>query len=131
LKIIGLDDREYSWSPSRSEASTEKRSSLHLKARTLLAELYPYDIIVEEVSLPGTKALRADFFIPTRGIVIEVHGEQHFKFNSFFFSSKLDFYKAKARDRDKKTWCELNSFTLVEFNYNESVEDWKGKLWKS
>ena len=118
-----------------NSADTDKRSSLHLKAKGLLLEKYPYDIIVEEVSLPGTKTdnrkstLRADFFIPMRGIVVEVHGEQHTKFNSFFFSSKIEFYKAKARDRDKKTWCELNGFTLIELFHNETLEQWKEKIW--
>lgn len=135
MKIIGLDEKEYSWIPSNNSANTEKRSSLHSKAKELLLEKYPYDIIVEEVSLPGTKTdnrkstLRADFFIPMRGIVVEVHGEQHTKFNSFFFSSKIEFYKAKARDKDKKIWCEMNGFALIELFHDETIEQWKEKIW--
>ena len=68
------------------------------------------------------------FFIPNRNLIIEVHGEQHFKFNSFHYTSKLSFFKAKARDRDKKEWCDLNDITIIEFNFNEDVDDWRRKI---
>lgn len=137
MKIIGLDDKEYSWIPSNNIVDTEKRSGLHNKAKVLLKELYPNDRILEELILPGTKTnnrkstLKADFFIPLRKLIIEVHGEQHFEFNNFFFANKMEFFKAKARDKDKKLWCDINGFTLIELNYNESIEEWRSKLWKT
>ncbi len=132
--INGLDGREYSWNPSASEAKCTKRSSLHIKAKDLLDKLFPYDRILEEVSLPGSKTerrrstLRADLFIPNRNLIIEVHGEQHYKFNKFFYKDKLSFYRAKARDSEKKEWCHLNDITLIEFNYNEDLDDWRRKI---
>jgi very-short-patch-repair endonuclease len=87
--------------------------------------------------LPGTKTatrkstLKADFFIPVRKLIIEVHGEQHTEFNNFFFKSKMDFYKAQARDRDKKQWCEINNFELIELFHNESIEEWRSKIWRT
>tara|TARA_R100000908_G_scaffold57991_1_gene33971 strand:- start:190 stop:597 length:408 start_codon:yes stop_codon:yes gene_type:complete len=134
LIINGLDGREYSWNPSASEAKCTKRSSLHIKAKDLLDKLFPYDRILEEVSLPGSKTerrrstLRADLFIPNRNLIIEVHGEQHYKFNKFFYKDKLSFYRAKARDSEKKEWCHLNDITLIEFNYNEDLDDWRRKI---
>lgn len=47
---------------------------------------------------------------------------------AFFFKSKLDFYKAKARDSDKKEWCELNQIELIELNYNEDIDEWRTKI---
>ena len=135
MKIIGLDDKEYSWIPSHNIIQTEVRSGLHNKAKDLLKQLYPNDRILEELILPGTKTnnrkstLKADFFIPMRNIIVEVHGEQHVEFNSFFFKNKLDFYKARGRDKDKKKWCEINNLHLIELYYNESLEQWKDKLW--
>ena len=132
--INGLDGREYSWNPSASEAKCTKRSSLHIKAKNLLDKLFPYDRILEEVSLPGSKTerrrstLRADLFIPNRNLIIEVHGEQHYKFNKFFYKDKLSFYRAKARDSEKKEWCHLNDITFIEFNYNEDLDDWRRKI---
>lgn len=136
MKIQGLDGKEYSWIPSNNIVETEKRSGLHNKARQLLKEKYPNDRILEELVLPGTKTsnrkstLKADFFIPTRSLIVEVHGSQHTEFNNFFFKDKMEFYKAQARDRDKKTWCELNEFALIELFHNESIDEWKEKIWK-
>jgi|TARA_R110000744_G_scaffold86368_19_gene168855 very-short-patch-repair endonuclease len=134
LIINGLDGKEYSWNPSTSEAKCSKRSSLHIKAKDLLDKLFPYDRILEEVSLAGSKTerrrstLRADLFIPNRNLIIEVHGEQHYKFNKFFYKDKLSFYRAKARDSEKKEWCHLNDITLIEFNYNEDLDEWRRKI---
>lgn len=136
MKIQGLDGKEYSWIPSNNIVETEKRSGLHNKARQLLKEKYPNDRILEELILPGTKTsnrkstLKADFFIPTRSLIVEVHGSQHVEFNNFFFKDKMEFYKAQARDRDKKKWCELNQFAIIELFHNESTEEWKEKIWK-
>ena len=134
MKIIVLDGREYSWNPSSCQANSSSRSSLHLKAKDLLDEMFPYDRILEELSLVGSRTsrrrgtLRADFFIPNRMLLIEVHGEQHHKFNNFFFADKLSFYKAKARDSDKREWCEINDIKLVEFNYDEDMDEWRRKV---
>tara|TARA_R110000824_G_scaffold253325_1_gene442223 strand:+ start:1964 stop:2284 length:321 start_codon:yes stop_codon:yes gene_type:complete len=105
-----------------------------MKAKKLLDKIFPYDRILEEVSLAGTRTnrrrgtLRADFFIPNRRMLVEVHGEQHFKFNTFFFKDKLSFYKAKARDSEKREWCDINDIQLIEFNYNEDVDEWRRKI---
>lgn len=133
MKIIGLDGKTYSWIPSNYTIDT-KRSSLHEKALVLLKERFPLNNILEELVLPGTKTsfrnttLKADFFIPVKKLIVEVHGEQHFKYNSFFYSDKREFLKAQARDRDKKEWCELNNFTMIELLYSESTEEWKNKI---
>ena len=134
MKIQGLDGREYSWHPSNCQASCENRSALHNKAKELLEQIFPYDRILEEISLPGSKTairkstLRADLFVPNRDLVVEVHGEQHHKFNTFFYKNKMAFYKAKARDMEKREWCELNNMRLVELNYNEDIDEWRTKI---
>ena len=136
MNVIGLDGREYKWNPSRkqSSVSNENRSKLHIKARSILKEIFPFDRVLEEVTLPGTKTgsrrtlLYADFYIPNRNLVVEVHGEQHFKFNSFFYKDKMAFFKAKARDNDKRAWCELNQMTLIELNYDETGPEWRQKF---
>ena len=99
-----------------------------------MKSVFPYDRILEEVTLVGTNSgtrkgtLRADFFIPNRNLIVEVHGEQHFKFNGFFFKDKLSFFRAKARDRDKKEWCRINDIEIVEFNYDEEIDEWRTKV---
>ena len=110
MKVIGLDSREYKWNP---KSGGGKRSKLHQKAKGLLDSCYPYDRILEEVSLPGTKTirnknLRADFYIPNRNL--------------------LSFFKAQARDRNKADWCKLNEIRLVQLNYNEDIDEWRNKI---
>lgn len=48
---------------------------------------------------------RFDFYLPNQAIVIEVQGEQHYKFVKSFYSSKTDFKKAQERDRRKISYC--------------------------
>lgn len=133
MKIIGLDGKEYSWIPSNNTIDT-KRSSLHEKALELLKSKFPFNNILEEVTLVGSKTrfrnsmLKADFFIPAKKLIVEVHGEQHFKYNSFFFDNKMEFFKAQVRDRDKIEWCRLNNFNIIELIYSESIEEWKKKI---
>jgi hypothetical protein len=132
--IIGLDGKEHKWNIKGQAEYIEEKSKIHLLARNLLRETYPYDIIREEVNLPGTKTIHhklnliADFYLPGRALIIEVNGPQHFKYSSFFHKNKMAFLKAKARDIEKKRWCEINSIRLIDFNYDEKVEEWKLKL---
>jgi len=123
IKVRGLDGREYSWNLVNYLSNNRSPSSLHIKAREILHQLFPFDKILEEVSLPGTQ-LYADFYIHSKKLIIEVHGEQHYKFNPFFFKDKKSFALAQKRDRDKKSWAELNGITLVELPYN-AQEKWE------
>ncbi len=60
--------------------------------------------------------------------MIEVQGSQHYKYSPRFHNTKMDFLDAKARDRDKKTWCELNGIRLVEFPFNENNKQWTERV---
>jgi hypothetical protein len=132
LKVKGLDGREHSWSLVSSPS--EHCSQLHERARTVLNNIFPFDRIYEEVNLPGSavkgrnSTLTADFYIPTRHIMIEVNGIQHTEYTHFFHKNKMAFFKGKARDVSKKRWCELNDVTLIYFDYKESDEEWKLKI---
>lgn len=128
--VFGLDGKEYKWNP---KSGGGKRSKLHTRAKGLLDELFPHDRVLEEVSLPGTRTrknsiLRADLFVPNRNLIVEVHGQQHFKFNKFHFKDKLSFFRAQARDRKKSQWCEVNEIRFIEFNYNEDIDEWRRKI---
>ena len=126
--VFGLDGKEHKWNP---KSGGGQRSKLHKKAKQLLDELFPHDRVLEEVSLPGTgknSILRADLFVPNRNLIVEVHGQQHFKFNKFHFKDKLSFFRAQARDRKKSEWCEVNEIRFIEFNYNEDIDEWRRKI---
>ena len=133
MKIIGLDNKEYNWNVTKYK-KRKSCSKLHYRAREVLTAEFPYDIIYEELTLPGTKNERqvrplfADFFVSSRNFIVEVQGEQHYKFNNFFFDNKMEFYKAQARDRNKKEWCDINNILLVCLPFNETNEQWLKRI---
>jgi len=127
MKVIGLDGQEYNWKPSGNHG---KRSHLHQRAKDLLRTMYPYDNVMEEVSLTGTgkPPLRADIYLPSRNLIVEVHGEQHFVFNKHFYSTRADFLRAKSRDLKKIEWCTINDIRIVHLRFDESDKEWEEKL---
>ena len=134
MKIIGLDNKEYSWRFTKYNRQREDCSLLHLRARKILYDLFPFDIIYEEVVLPGIyteiniKSLIADFYIHRPRLMIEVQGEQHYNFNRFFYGNKLEYFRARKLDTLKKKWCQINNITLIELPYNETDEQWRKKI---
>jgi len=116
MKVIDFDDREYNWPPAGHEVKLDdrrQRSSLHLRVRSLLKDLYPTQL---------------DFFLPMRNVCIEVNGEQHYKFISHFHGDKLGFMRAKTNDKRKREWCQLNNLRVVELPFKESDNEWRDKI---
>jgi len=133
MKIIGLDGQEYDWRPRGSNA-LENKSALHNKVRKFLRDTFPYDVILEEVDLVGSrdwkkkKELTADFYIPNRNLIVEAHGEQHYTHSTFFHKKKLDFLKSKKRDNDKIRWCEQNNISILVFKHDDKEESWRQQI---
>lgn len=108
-----------------SQRQKTKSSKPHRELREKLSEKYPNEIIIEEFPLPGTKPkLYADFFLPSKKIVFEIDGSQHYEYNTFFFKNKQQFYKGMSRDRTKQKWCDENDIILIRINYKE----WDGTI---
>ena len=106
LKAVGFDGRERNWNLSKCVVSGDQkrpRSKLHILARKILKEEFPYDTILEEVPLVGShkpsrkSTLYVDFFIPSHSLAIEVHGRQHFEFVAHFHGDRKGFRKSKAK----------------------------------
>lgn len=129
MNIIDLDGNNINWSLTGhiSKGRINDKSSFHLAARKLLIESFPTLQILEEVPIPlrRSETLYLDFYLPLIKRVIEVHGEQHYKFIPFYHSSKMNFLKAVKRDNEKKEWCEKNGITHTILPYNESIETWR------
>ncbi|GEM_PF-652214 len=135
--VKGFDGKDYKWSAHRhkpTQDDTRPRSKNHLRARAVLRELFPRDVILEEVPLPGSKTqsrhstLFADFYIPNRNLIVEVHGRQHYEYVPHYHKTKMGFYKAKARDRDKIDWCSINDIEIITLNHSDSDDDWKRRI---
>lgn len=130
MKVVGFDGKDYDWKPKGSKG---KRSKLHKRAVRVIKKLFPFDVILEEVSLPGSitnknNKLRCDIFVPNRELFVEVHGEQHFKYIHFYHKSKYDFFRAQGRDRTKREWFKMNELTLVELKFDETDDEWRERL---
>lgn len=137
MKAIGINGKEYIWNLSKYDIkanNTRKRSKYHLRARSLLKDIYHSYIILEEVKLPGSTAthrkgvLYLDFYIPQIKKAFEVHGQQHYEFCSFFHKSKADFILSQAKDEDKIEWCKLNDIELITLKYSDTDEQWRQQI---
>jgi hypothetical protein len=137
MKVYGLNTKQYKIDLNKyivRKDDSKKRSSFHVKAREIIAEIFKGWTIYEEVKLPGTRelgkksALFLDFFIPSAMIGVEVHGRQHYEFCEFFHKTKAGFRDHKRRDLLKVNWCELNSITLVELKYSDTEDIWRQQI---
>ena len=133
MKVKDLDYNQYTLNLRNRVVradETRPRSSYHLNARAILKQLFPTAQVLEEVpvTLRRGKNISLDFFISQFRIVVEVHGQQHYKFTPMFHTSAQDFIKQRKRDADLKEWCELNNFTYIELRYDEKPEEWINKI---
>lgn len=133
MKFRGLDDEYYpaNTANSRVYANTARPvSGLHGTAREILKQLFPTVNLLEEVGIKLYRHKNAflDFYVPSFSLVIEVHGEQHYKFNTLFHKTAKDFAMQKRRDEELQEWCELNNLIYVELPYNESEEEWMNRI---
>lgn len=133
MKITDLEGNIHRW---KSEGTTVRfneqrpRSQLHKKARLLLRDIYPTLQICEEVLVPlrRDKKIFLDFYINTIKTVVEVHGAQHYKFNSLYHSCAQDFLNQQKRDMDLRDWCNLNNLNYIELPFNEDEQQWHQRL---
>lgn len=126
--VKGLDGKEYRWNPKHSPK--ENPSQLHILARELLKEIFPFNRIFEEVALPGCKnVLFGDFHVVNEFMIVEVQGQQHYQFSKFFHGSKIGYNRSLNRDNRKKEWCRINNFYFVELPYNESTDEWRNRIY--
>jgi hypothetical protein len=132
MQIKTLDGNLQNWPLTGhfAHAKLTSKSSLHMLGRELITKIYPTLQILEEVPVPikRSETYYFDFYIPIIKKVIEIHGEQHYKFVTFYHTTQLSFIKSQKRDREKIEWCEINNIKYVELPYNENEEQWIGRI---
>lgn len=122
-KLVNVDVR-----PSRYPTRDVHPSKLQELAYSVIKELYPVDIILEEFIVPGSQ-MRLDFFMPNRKMIVEANGDQHYE-NTPFFHGGIHSGKyagSKIRDRAKHEWAESNGFRLIEIYTSDTADDIKQK----
>lgn len=132
MNVVDLDGRSISWHLTGHVAKgrLQNKSQPHLKARQLLSQIFPTLQILEEVPITVRKSetLYLDFYLPLIKTCVEVHGEQHYKFISFYHNNMLSFLKAKKRDQEKAEWCEMNGIRHIVLPYNEDENQWQIRI---
>ena len=131
MTYAGLDGKEYKVNLSKHLEQSPNKSKLHLQVREFLKTTFPMFTVFEEVSIKGFPKRSTyffDFMIPGLRKIFEPNGQQHYKHIGFFHDTKLAYLKARQRDKLKQDWCILNKFTLYEFRFDETEEDWLKKL---
>jgi very-short-patch-repair endonuclease len=91
-------------------------------AKLLKKEFSNHRVVREHYVVYSGNKLFFDFFIPELKILIEVQGDQHYVFNSFFHKDNQDLKQQKYRDTLKTQWVEDNSYKLLTLNTKE-IED--------
>ena len=129
MKVIDLDGNRINWKMEGvigANAIMRSRSKLHIRCRDILYEMFPTMQIAEEVLVNVRPSSRQffDFYINKIKLVVEVNGQQHYKFNSLFHSTPRDFLHQRKLDNEKREWCSINNISIVELPYNEQDELW-------
>lgn len=94
--------------------SKKSRSKYQGSVKFALQPYWKSQICYEEFPVVGTK-MTLDLVNMNKRLALEVQGEQHQTYNKFFHSgNKVNFWNQLDRDNQKKEWCELNEFRLVE-----------------
>lgn len=132
MQVKDLDGNSHAWNLTGyiSKGKATNKSSLHLQARKLISDIFPTLQVLEEVPIVVRKSetLYLDFYLPLKKLCIETHGEQHYKFVSFYHNNMLSFLKSQKRDREKEEWCNINDIRYLTLPHYENIDQWKGKL---
>lgn len=63
------------------------------------------------------KKARFDFYIPSKKLIIEYDGVQHYKNGTGIFDNVEKFKKTKEHDKIKNQWCKDNNIKLIRIPY--------------
>ena len=67
--------------------------------------------------LKDKKSLSYDFYIPSKNLLIECNGEQHYKFNKCFHKNLHEFHRQLHHDWLKRKYAKDNNINLLVIPY--------------
>lgn len=106
---------------NRCDKCSKNISSLELKTEEWLKKHgIPYEKEKTFGRFNGNKKpYRYDFYIPTKNMVIELHGRQHYEFTRLWHKTEDRFRKMQERDKIKKQFILERGITFLEIPYNK------------
>ena len=119
-----LDGTTRNWSPIY-QSTNKVISKLQAEAITLIRQLVPGAMILNEVSIPvkRNKTLYLDLYVPMWSFAVEIMGKQHKTLTKHFHKNRKAFARQIENDELKAEWCRLNKITLIELDY-DNTEEW-------
>ena len=121
-----LFDKEFNFAKYNYQNDKKSSSGENIIFQKLLHiyKTHPHLLVFfSEYILPikFIKKLRADFFClivdknnSIKKVIIEINGEQHYKYNPFFNDKNL-----QKKDNIKKEFCKNNNIIFLVFDYNQ------------
>ena len=89
-------------------------SKLETLVGKLISKAFPsYRVKTQHYVVYQNTRLLFDYLIPELKIALEVQGEQHFSFTSFYHDTEEDFKNQKFRDKLKTQWADENGYVLI------------------
>lgn len=73
-------------------------------------------------NLKDKKSLRFDFYIPSKKLLIEFNGEQHYHWVKIFHKTYRDFLVQKHHDWLKRKYAEKNKIHLLTISYKQEKD---------
>lgn len=72
------------------------------------------------INLKTNKKLPFDFYLPNQNLIIEFHGEQHYKKMGKYFENRAGGLEGrKYRDNIKFKFCNINNINYLKISYKE------------
>lgn len=88
----------------------------------IVKKLFPENIVERHYRPDWLKGLELDIFLPEYKLGIEYQGQQHFT-PMGHWGGELKFKELQQRDVAKKKYCKENRVKLIEFKYDEPLDE--------
>lgn len=105
-----------------SESKGERKVRCYLESKKVN---FSQEHIFED--LMDKKHLRYDFFVPSKNLLIEYHGKQHYEAVEHFGGEKV-LLETQRRDKMKKDYALERGYQLVEIPYTASTTEHVRKI---
>ncbi len=102
----------------------QSRSDFQHRVKQALKERFPYEIILEDFTVPNSR-LSVDFFLVRMGIVVEANGKQHREFSTFHHGNRLTdkkFGQQVKNDVLKENWAKMNGYKFITVNNDKEID---------
>lgn len=100
----------------KSEIKLTKILESHFGAKNVVTSYRP----LWAESVKGS-LLEYDIYVPSKNLLIEYNGRQHYHYTRIFHRSKAAFRAQRRRDRRKERLAKKNGFKFIVFRYDEPM----------